>query len=58
MKSIALAAVLSVAATAVFAGSMAAPKMEPVVVQQQASSSSGGGVLLPLMVLLVLWAGH
>jgi len=58
MKSIALAAALSIAATAAFAGGMNQPVMEPVVVEQQASSSSGGGVILPLVILLVLWAGR
>ena len=58
MKSIALAAALSVAATAVFAGGMNKPVMEPVVVKQQASSSSSGGVILPLIILLVLAAGR
>jgi len=57
MKSIALAAALSIAATAAFAGGMNQPVMEPVVVEQQASSSSGGGVILPLIILLVLAAG-
>ncbi len=58
MKSIALAAALSIAATAAFAGGMNQPVMEPVVVEQQASSSSGGGIILPLIVLLVLAAGR
>ncbi|MDQ7080328.1 MAG: hypothetical protein Q9M41_06635 [Paracoccaceae bacterium] len=58
MKSIALAAALSIAATAAFAGGMNQPVMEPVVVEQQASSSSGGGVILPLIILLVLAAGR
>lgn len=58
MKSFALAAVFSLAATAVFAGGLNAPKMAPVVVKQQASASSGGGMILPLIILLVLWAGR
>ena len=56
MKSIALAAALSLAATSVFAGSYTAPVMEPTVMVEKASSSSGGGVLVPLIVLLILLA--
>lgn len=56
MKSIALAAALSLAATSAFAGAMSEPVMEPVVIEEAASSSSGGGVLVPLIVLLVVWA--
>lgn len=56
MKSIALAAALSIAATSAFAGGYTAPVMEPTVMEEQASSSSGGGVLVPLIVLLVIWA--
>ncbi|MDA1287197.1 MAG: hypothetical protein O3A08_12415 [Proteobacteria bacterium] len=56
MKSIALAAALSLAATSVFAGSYAAPVMEPTVMGEKASASSGGGVVVPLIVLLVLAA--
>ena len=55
MKSIALAAALSLAATTAFAGSYTPPVMEPEVVVEEASSSSGG-VLVPLIVLLVIWA--
>ncbi|MBZ0130381.1 MAG: hypothetical protein K8F59_14845 [Rhodobacteraceae bacterium] len=56
MKSLALAAAISLAATSAFAGSYVAPVMEPVVVEEAASSSSGGGVLVPLIALLVIWA--
>ena len=58
MKSIALAAAISLAATSAFAGAMHEPVMEPVVVEEAASSSasSGGGVLIPLIALLVVWA--
>ena len=57
MKSIALAAALSLAATSAFAGAMSEPVMEPVVMEEHtSSSSSGGGVLIPLIVLLVVWA--
>ncbi|MCA8867308.1 MAG: hypothetical protein KDA67_01500 [Rhodobacteraceae bacterium] len=57
MKSIALAAALSIAATTAFAGSYTpAPVMEPVVMEEHAASSSGGGLIVPLIVLLVIWA--
>ena len=56
MKKLALAAALSVVATAAFAGGYSAPVMEPMVVEEAASSSSGGGVLVPLIALLVIWA--
>ncbi len=56
MKSIALAAAISLAATSAFAGALSDPVMEPVVVEDAASSASGGGALIPLIVMLVLWA--
>ena len=56
MKSLALAAAISLAATSAFAGSYSAPVMEPVVVEEAASSSSAGGVLVPLIALLIIWA--
>ena len=56
MKSIALAATLSLAATSAFAGGYTAPVMEPVVMVEKASSSSGGGVIVPLIALLLIWA--
>ncbi len=56
MKSIALAAALSLAASTAFAGAPAAPIMEPEVMVDHGSSSSGGGVLVPLIALLVIWA--
>lgn len=56
MKSIALAAALSLAATTAFAGSYVEPVMEPEVMVDHGSSSSGGGVLVPLIALLVIWA--
>jgi len=55
MKSIALAAAISLAATSAFAGAVSAPMMEPVVMEEHSSSSSGGAVL-PLIALLVIWA--
>lgn len=55
MKKIALAAVLSVAASTAFAGGMAEPVMEPEVVAA-ATSSSSGGIIVPLLLLLVVAA--
>jgi len=55
MKSIALAAALSIAATSAFAGAVSGPVMEPAVIVQDSSSSSGG-IVVPLMILLVIWA--
>lgn len=60
MKSIALAAALTLAATSAFAGSLAEPVVEaPVADAPEASSSagsSGGGVLVPLLVILAIGA--
>jgi len=57
MKKIALAAALSLAATSVFAGGMAAPVMEPApVVQEAKSASSSGGILVPVLILLLVAA--
>lgn len=55
MKSIALAAALSLAATSAFAGAVSGPTMEPTVMVEDSSSSSGG-IVLPLIALLVIWA--
>jgi hypothetical protein len=55
MKKFALAAALTVVATASFAGGMAEPVMEPEVVEA-ATSSSAGGIIVPLLLLLVLAA--
>ncbi len=55
MKKLALAAALTVAATAAFAGGMEAPVMEPEVVEA-ATSSSAGGIVVPLLLLLVIAA--
>jgi hypothetical protein len=60
MKSIALAAAFSLAATSAFAGSLAEPVVEaPVMAAEEGSSSagsSGGGVLVPLLVILAIGA--
>ena len=55
MKKIALAAVLSVAASTAFAGGVVEPVMEPEVVEA-ATSSSAGGIIVPLLLLLVVAA--
>lgn len=55
MKKIALAAVLSVAASTAFAGGVAEPVMEPEVVAAR-TSSSAGGIVVPLLLLLVVIA--
>ncbi|MBD3763784.1 MAG: hypothetical protein IE927_03340 [Rhodobacterales bacterium] len=55
MKKLVLAAALTVAATATFAGGMAEPVMEPEVVEA-ATSSSSGGLIVPLLLLLVVAA--
>ena len=55
MKKLALAAVLSVAATGAFAGGTAAPAMEPATIAGD-TSSSAGGVLAPVLALILLAA--
>ncbi|GAA0297015.1 hypothetical protein [Rhodovulum strictum] len=55
MKKIALAAAVSVAATAGFAGNMAPPVMEPEVIVQD-TSSSAGGIIVPILALILLAA--
>jgi hypothetical protein len=53
MKKLILAAVLSMTATAVLAGGVAEPAMQPETVAANASSSQGGYVV-PLLLLLAL----
>jgi hypothetical protein len=55
MKKFALAAALTVAATASFAGGLSEPVMEPEIVEA-ATSSSSGGIIIPLLLLLVIAA--
>jgi len=55
MKKIALAAVLSVAATGAFAGGLAAPILEPAIIIEETTSSSGG-IVVPLLLLALLIA--
>jgi len=56
MKKLVLAAALTVAASAAFAGGMDAPVMEVPVMVEESNGSSAGGMLVPLL-LLVLVAG-
>jgi len=52
MKKIALAAVVTMTATAAFAGGMADPIIEPEVIET-ATSSSSGGLIIPLLLIAV-----
>ena len=54
MKKIALAAAMSLAASAVFAGNVAEPEVDVVEVVEDSSSSSGA--LLPILALLLIGA--
>ena len=55
MKKLALAAVLTAAASTAFAGSLADPVIEaPVIVEEATSSSSG--ILIPLLLLAIVAA--
>ena len=56
MKKLALAAVLSMAGTSVFAGGVADPVMDPAPIVDQTGSSSAGGIIVPLLVLLLVAA--
>ena len=55
MKKIALAAAMSVAATAAFAGNVD-PVVEPIVEVVEETSSSSSGALLPILALLIVGA--
>jgi len=52
MKKIALAAAITLTATAAFAGGMADPIIEPEIIET-ATSSSAGGLLIPLLLIAV-----
>ncbi|WP_135502711.1 hypothetical protein [Roseovarius aestuariivivens] len=57
MKKLVLAAAISAAATAGFAGNMAEPMMEaPVVVEETNASSSAAGIWIPLVLLAIVAA--
>ncbi|WP_179381089.1 hypothetical protein [Jannaschia marina] len=55
MKKLALAAALSVASTAAFAGNPAPAPVEPVVIVEDTSSSSAG-IIVPILAILLLAA--
>ena len=55
MKKIALAAALSVASTAAFAGNVAPAPVEPVVIVEDTSSSSAG-IVVPILAIILLAA--
>ena len=60
MKKFALAAALSLAATATFAGGYEEPIIEPVIIEEE-TGSSGGGIWVPLLIFAVIAAaaaGH
>lgn len=55
MKKFAIAAVIAVAATtAVSAGTIVEPYIEPEVIIEEAASSSGAGLIVPLMLLAII----
>lgn len=56
MKKIALAAVLSLAASTAFAGGVKTDTVTPAKDVVATTSSSGGGLVLPLLLLLVVAA--
>jgi len=58
MKKIALAAALSIMASATLAGGLSEPVVEPVVapVQVEEATSSAGGILVPLLALIIVAA--
>lgn len=55
MKTLALAAALSVASTAAFAGNPAPAPIQPVVIVED-TSSSAGGIIVPLLALVLIAA--
>lgn len=55
MKKLALAAVLSAAATTAFAGNIAPAPIEPVVIVEDTSSSSAG-IIVPILAIILLAA--
>lgn len=55
MKKLALAAVLTAAATTAFAGNPAPAPVEPVVIVEDTSSSSAG-IIVPILAVILLAA--
>jgi len=57
MKKLALATVLSVAATTSFAGGLSDPIIEPeIIIEDVRTSSSSGGILIPLLLVVLIAA--
>ncbi len=56
MKKLALAAVITVAASTAYAGGLSAPIIEPEVIVQDTSGSSAGGIVVPLILLALVAA--
>jgi hypothetical protein len=56
MKKLALAAVVSIAATSAFAGGMEEPIVEMPVVVEEDAATTGTGWVVPLLVIAVLAA--
>ncbi len=55
MKKLALAAVLSAAATTAFAGNIEPAPLEPVVIVED-TTSSAGGIIVPLIAAIIIAA--
>lgn len=53
MKKLALAAVLSVAATTSFAGGLEEPIVEPVIIEEETAGTSGAWIVPVLLLALV-----
>jgi hypothetical protein len=53
MKKIALAAAMSLAATAAFAGNIEPTPVEPIVIVED-TSSSAGGIIVPVLALILI----
>lgn len=53
MKKLALAAVLSAAATHAFAGGLEEPIVEPVIIEEDTAGSDGGWIIPVLLLALV-----
>ena len=57
MKKFAIAAIIAVAATtAVSAGTIVEPYIEPEVIIEEAATSSGAGLIVPLMLIAIIAA--
>ncbi len=56
MKKLALAAVITVAASSAYAGGLSAPIMDPTPIAVDTSGSSAGGIVVPLILLALIAA--